>query len=248
MTTPRDLYIELLIRVLANTIYEDGGHRGGYRTEIRREGRDWPSLAHTMVGIARLNNLRDLMQRTIDEKIVGDYIETGVWRGGCCILMRGILAANLEPSRKVYVADSFEGLPPPHPDSFPVDEGSALHTVKELAIPIDQVRANFAKYDLLDDRVIFVKGFFKDTLPYLEPGPLALIRLDGDMYESTIQALASLYPRVSPGGFVIIDDYAVKGCNQAVADYRTEQNITDPLMRVDWTGAWWQKQPAIAEN
>ena len=102
------------MRVLANTIYEDGGHRGGYRTEIRREGRDWSSLAHTMVGIARLKNLRDLMQRTIDEKIAGDYIETGVWRGGCCILMRGILAADVEPSRRVYVADSFEGLPPPH--------------------------------------------------------------------------------------------------------------------------------------
>jgi hypothetical protein len=205
----RDLYLELLIKILTNTIYGDPpidrGHTQ-FDPAVRRAGRDWPAQAHTMAGLARLNNLRDLVQRTIDENVQGDYIETGVWRGGCCILMRGVLAANAVTDRKVYVADSFAGLPPPNPDRYPADAGDTLYMAEQLAIPLEQVQVNFAAYGLLDDQVIFVRGLFQETLPKLEATAFALLRLDGDMYESTIVALANLYPRVSPGGFVIIDD------------------------------------------
>jgi len=173
----------------------------------RAPGTLGPSTAHTMVGVDRLRNLHDLAQRALDDNIPGDFIETGVWRGGCCILMRGILAANGVRERKVYVADSFKGVPPPRPELYPADRGDTLYTHSELAVPLDTVKANFDRYGLLDDQVVFVEGLFSDTLPSLRCGSFALIRLDGDLYESTTVALQHLHPKLAPGGFVIIDDF-----------------------------------------
>src|SRR5437667_344596 len=184
-------------------------------------------------------------QRVIDKGIPGDFVETGVWRGGCCILMRGVLAANAITNRKVYVVDSFAGLPPPKPNAFPHDEGLNLHLFPQLAVSLEQVQANFARYGLLDHQVIFVKGLFQDTLPSLDAGSFALIRLDGDLYESTYVALDALYPKLSPGGFVVIDDYgAVPACQAAVSEYRTLMGIETPIHEIDWTGVWWQKPDA----
>jgi O-methyltransferase len=241
----RDLYLDLLVKCLSNIIYGppplDAWNDGLFRADAI-PGRDRQSPAHTMVGILRLNNVRELVQRALDLGVPGDFIETGVWRGGCCILMRGVLAANLIQDRKVYAADSFAGLPAPKPNLFPLDEGDTLHTMQELAIPLDEVKANFDRYGLLDDQVVFVKGFFSDTLPTLDAGPFAVIRLDGDMYESTYIALEALYPKLSRGGFVIIDDYgAIEQCRRAVADYRAKFEIVDNIRRVDWTAVYWQK-------
>ena len=195
-----------------------------------------------MVGVLRLQNVLELTQRAIDEGIPGDLIETGVWRGGCCILMRGVLAANLVTNRKVYVADSFAGLPPPNTGKFPLDKGLKLHKMPELAVSLDEVKANFDRYGLLDDQIVFLKGFFSNTLPTLQAESFAVIRLDGDMYESTYVALECLYPKLSVGGFVIIDDYgAIKQCRDAVDDYRRKMDIVDKIEEIDWTGAWWQK-------
>ena len=245
--TVRDLYVDLLTRAIANTIYEDPSmdpwHQSTYDGATRTEGRDWPRSAHSMAGMERLQNLQRLVQLTLDEHIPGDYIETGVWRGGCCILMRGVLAANGVSDRRVYVADSFEGLPPPKPDMFPADAKDKHHTHPELAIGVDQVKANFDKYGLLDSQVVFVKGFFEHTLPKLEAKSFALIRLDGDMYQSTIEALDALYPKLSAGGYCVIDDYgAVPGCRKAVEDYLRREHIEAQIIRIDWTGAYWQKR------
>jgi len=247
--TDRTRYIDLLIRTLTNTIYQDPSTHPdlprAFDPAARAQGRDWPRDAHTMAGAARLANLADLVNRTLDEGIPGDYIETGAWRGGCCILMRAVLAARSEPHRRVFVADSFEGLPPPNPVRYAADAGDRHHEVLQLAVPLDEVKANFARYGLLDEQVVFVKGFFDQTLPALDAGPFALLRLDGDMYESTIVALESLYPRLSPGGFVIIDDYgAVEGCRLAVDSFRRANGITAPLETIDWTGVWWRKPAA----
>ena len=244
--SPRGLYLDLLIKVLANTIYRDPSvhpeSSGTFRLDLRTEGRDWPEVAHTMAGIRRLQNIKELAQRVIDEDIPGDFIETGVWRGGCCILMRGVLAANAITSRKIYVADSFEGLPPPKPEKFSHDAGLNLHLHFELAVSVEQVKDNFSRYGLLDEQVVFVKGLFQETLPSLEAGPFALIRLDGDLYESTYVSLSALYPKVSPGGFVIIDDYgALPACKASVSDYRSEMGIDSPIHMIDWTACWWQK-------
>lgn len=244
---PRDLYIDLLIKSVSNQIYAPfpaQQNRDRAARPVKRE-RDWQTHAHTMVGMPRLENLRALVQQTLRQGIAGDFIETGVWRGGCCILMRGILAANRVANRKVYVADSFAGLPPPNPDRFPQDvplARLALHEIPELAVPLEEVKANFARYGLLDDQVVFVEGFFSDTLPKLDAGPFALIRLDGDMYESTFVALECLYPKLSTGGFVIIDDFgALSQCRKAVADYREKMGILDPIREIDWTGVYWRK-------
>lgn len=245
-TLTRDLYLDLLIKILANTIYEDASihpsNVGAFQSDLRAAGLDWPAVAHTMIGVQRLQSVRELGQRVIDDGVPGDLLEAGVWRGGCCILMRGLLAANAIDDRKIYVVDSFEGLPPPKPNLFPHDEGLNLDSITELAVPLEEVKANFARYGLLDEQVIFVKGLFQDQLPSLEAGPFSLLRIDGDLYESTIVVLENLYSKLSAGGFVIVDDYgAMPACRAAVEDFRTTNGIEAPMHEIDWTGIWWRK-------
>ena len=197
-----------------------------------------------MVGELRLENMRELASKAIEDKIPGHFIETGVWRGGCCILMKAIVEAYQERGRRVFVADSFQGLPPPRPELYPADAGDSHHLVDALRVSADDVRANFARYDLLDDDVVFLEGFFQDTLPKLDASPFALIRLDGDMYESTIVALEALYEKLSGGGFVIIDDYGEDMwtyCRQAVEDFRQQRSIETPLVKVDSKCSYWRK-------
>lgn len=209
---------------------------------LRDDGRDWPRLAHTMIGRKRMENLRFCVEDVIAKEIPGDFIETGVWRGGACIFMRGILAAHGVTDRRVWVADSFEGLPKPDASKYSADAHDRHHKYSELAISLDEVRSNFAQYGLLDDNVQFLKGWFKDTLPSAPIERLAVARLDGDMYESTMDALVNLYPKLSPGGYLIVDDYgAIPACKQAVTEYRAQHGIVDAIKPIDWTGAFWQK-------
>lgn len=243
----RNLYIDLLKRILTNTIYGDrnispGAVTDDYSIELRETGRDWPAVAHTMIGLKRLQNLQDCAEQVLIDKVPGDFIETGVWRGGAAIFMRGFLKAHGDSRRTVWVADSFEGLPLPDPDTYPADADDPHSTYVELAVPLEEVTENFRRYGLLDDQVRFVKGWFRDTLPPLSRQQFALIRLDGDMYESTIVALQSLYPALSRGGFVIVDDYgAIEGCRRAIDDYRDAHGIFEPMLEADWTGVYWRK-------
>jgi O-methyltransferase len=156
--------------------------------------------------------------------------------------MRAVLKAHGVTDRKIWVADSFEGLPPPNVARYPDDGGITLHSEQILRVTIDTVRGNFETYGLLDEQVVFLKGWFKDTLPAAPIERLAIIRLDGDMYESTIDALRALYPKLSQGGFVIVDDYGgPQACRKAVDDYRMEHRIISPIHEIDWTGVYWQK-------
>jgi O-methyltransferase len=245
----RDLYVDLLIRCLVDGIYGEpmeGPWRPGNKFDRgpRPPGLLGPMVAHTMVGVDRLQSLRQLTQQALDEKVPGDFIETGVWRGGCCILMRGILAANEVHDRAVYVADSFAGVPLPRPELYPADRGHRFDLHTELAIPIETVKENFRRYGLLDDQVVFVPGFFSDSLPGLDVGPFSLVRLDGDLYESTYVALENLYPKLSPGGFLIVDDYGVfEPCRMAVHDYRSRHGIAAEMHRIDRSGIWWRRPP-----
>lgn len=214
---------------------------GEFNAELREQGHDWPADAETMVGLQRLRNIRECVTTVLADGVPGDLVETGVWRGGSCIYMRGILAAYGDPDRQVWVCDSFEGLPE-HDGRYAADIGDQFHTFTELAISVEEVQGNFRRYDLLDDRVRFLKGWFADTLPGAPIDSIAVLRLDGDMYSSTMDALVPLYDKVSPGGFVIIDDYgAVPACAQAIHDFRAERGITDEIHQVDWTGAYWRK-------
>lgn len=209
----------------------------------RIEGKDWPANADSMIGLKRLDNIEYCFRQIIKDNIQGDFIETGVWRGGATIFMKALLKSQNINDRLVWVADSFEGLPKPNVEKYKEDKGDIFHTYEELAIPLETVQNNFRKYDLLDENVKFLKGWFKDTLPTAPIDKLSLIRLDGDMYESTMDGLVNLYPKLTKGGFIIIDDWgAVKACKQAVLDYREQHNITDEIKIVDWTGAFWRKE------
>jgi hypothetical protein len=238
-----------MMHALTDLVYERPGTVGlngaEFSWEARETGTDWPVRAHTMVGIKRLQNILDCAQSVLKNDVRGDFMETGVWRGGSTIFMRAILAAYGDPSRLVWVADSFAGLPEPDAGSYPADAGDVLFTYAPLAVSLADVQENFSRYGLLDERVRFVPGWFRDTLASCEVEQLALLRLDGDMYESTIVALDALYPKLSVGGFAIIDDYgAVPACKQAVDDYRERHNIRDEIHWVDWTGAYWQRGAA----
>ena len=188
-------YLDLIASSLQNAIYGESALemklqkllqkiRHPYLT--RRRTLDFPAKAHTMIGSDGLANIRQLIEFTLSENIPGDYIETGVWRGGACIFMRAILEAFQITDRRVFVADSFGGLPKPNAEKYPKDRRDRLHAYEELAVSQETVAANFAKYGLLDDQVVFLKGFFSETLPKLTSERFALIRLDGDMYGRTI--------------------------------------------------------------
>ncbi len=208
----------------------------------RAEGRDWPPTAETMIGRARLDNVRWACELALADRVPGDFAETGVWRGGATILMAGVLAAHGDTSRQVWVADSFEGLPQPDAESYPADAGQDLWaTIDVLKVDADEVRANFERYDLWSDQIRLLVGWFSDTLPTAPIEQLAVLRLDGDLYESTWDALVSLAPRVAPGGFVIVDDYGGwPPCRAAVDDYRAGHGITAEMHQIDWTGVWWR--------
>jgi O-methyltransferase len=201
-----------------------------------------------MVGMARLDNLQQAAETVLKENIPGDLIETGVWRGGSCILMKAVLSAYGDSTRRVFVADSFQGLPPPDTSKSPADTGDKHHVHEFLEVSKEQVEENFRKYGLLDGRVVFLKGWFKDTLPKAPFERLALMRLDGDMYESTMDALKSLYDRLSDGGFCIIDDYALVGCRKAVDDFRKDRKIEEPLIKIDYSGCYWRKGKGSPEG
>jgi O-methyltransferase len=196
-----------------------------------------------MVGMKRLDNIEFCFRQIVKDNIPGDFIETGVWRGGSVIFMKALLKNAGISDRTVWVADSFDGLPEPDESKYPADKGDGHHTERELAITQEQVKKNFEKYNLLDENVKFLKGWFKDTLPTAPINSLALLRLDGDMYESTMDGLTNLYPKLSKGGFLIVDDWgAVPGCQLAVKDYRAMHGITEEIKTIDWTGVYWRKE------
>jgi len=202
--------------------------------------------AYTMLPIIRLDNIQLSLRTILNEKILGDVIETGVWRGGATIFMRSYLKAY-EDNRTVWVADSFEGLPKPERD-FPLELASHNSPIfkkyNHFAVSLEEVKENFRKFGVLDDSVKFLVGWFKDTLPNAPIEKLSLMRLDGDYYHSTMQALNSLYPKLSPGGFCIVDDYGEEkwtNCKWAVEDYRYLHGIKDKIISVDSKCVFWRK-------
>jgi Macrocin-O-methyltransferase (TylF) len=248
--SPGALYLDLLKRCLTRTLFPDGSITPGFApalddfTESKRlEGRDWPLEAETMIGVKRLQNIQDCVEDVLARGIPGDLVEAGVWRGGAAIFMRAILAARGETSRRVWLADSFEGLPQPDPENFPLDAGDRhWELTPYLGIPLDIVRGNFERYGLLDEQVAFLPGWFRDTLPGAPMESIAVLRIDADMYESTLEALTYLYPKLSPGGYAIIDDYGcLPNCKAAVDDYRRMRAIEADIQWIDWSGICWRK-------
>ena len=204
---------------------------------------DRSGYSHTMMGRLRLDSLHSCLDDLHSRRIAGDLVECGVWRGGGCILMAGWLRAQGVQDRRLIVADSFEGLPVPEHEK---DNGLDLSkdVYPQLAVSLETVRDNFAAYGLLDDtRQHFLKGWFSDTLHDAPTRQIALLRMDGDLYVSTMDTLNALYDRVTPGGIVIVDDYGVlRACREAIADFFAARNEPVPQMtKIDWTGTFFTK-------
>ncbi len=139
--------------------------------DLRREGRDFPADAETMIGLKRLDQLHDCIASVVRRRrCPADLLEAGVWRGGTAIFMRAVLEAYGDEDRTVWLADSFEGLPKPDP-TYPADSGDRMFEATGFAVSVDEVKANFRRYGLLDDRVRFIKGWFKDTLEDCDVDP-----------------------------------------------------------------------------
>ena len=245
------LYLDLLKRSLTNTIFnsEPDIDDDEFRFTMLFAEHYIDSNAVSMLPLARLDNIRSCIESVLRNGVPGDLIETAVWRGGASIYMRGVLKAHGVAGRLVWVADSFEGLPEPDPQLFPleakVQSGSVMQKAyHNFAVSLEDVMRNFAAYRLLDDQVRFLKGWFKDTLPTAPIGALSLMRLDGDFYESTRDGLNCLYDRLSIGGYVILDDYGEDSwtyCRRAVDEFRSERKIEDPLIAVDSKCSYWQR-------
>jgi O-methyltransferase len=218
--------------------------RARFEAWRREEGRDWPIHAESMIGLRRLDNLQTSIESVVADGIAGDVLEAGVWRGGAAILMRAVLAAVNDTDRIVWVADSFQGLPKPRAD-HPADQNDKHWTQPFLAVPMEEVKKNFERYGMLDRQVRFLKGWFSETLPGAPIERLAVLRVDCDMYGSTTDVLDALYPKVSVGGYVIVDDYGeIAACHAAVQDFRARNNITEPIQWIDGSGIYWRRQQA----
>ncbi|HEY1581007.1 MAG TPA: TylF/MycF/NovP-related O-methyltransferase [Terracidiphilus sp.] len=251
MDNPTDLYLDLLKRSLTNTIFdtEPDIDEDDFRFVNQHIEHYVKSDAVSMITLVRFDNIKTCIETILRDRVPGDLIEAGVWRGGASIFMRAVLKAHGVTDRLVWAADSFEGLPEPDPDLFPLEAKAHSGPViqrgyQNFAASLQEVKRNFAAYELLDDQVKFLKGWFKDTLPTAPIGALSLIRLDGDFYESTRDGLNFLYDRLSIGGYVIIDDYGEDSwtyCRKAVDEFRSERNIESPLVTVDSMCSYWQR-------
>jgi hypothetical protein len=207
--------------------------------------RSHPLEALTLTDPAGIDNLEFCVLDLLRRGVPGDLMECGVWRGGLTIFMRGLLRAFGVTGRRVWVADSFEGLPCPDAELSPVDAVAHefLALIDGLRADQADVRASFERFDLLDDQVRFLPGWFEHSLPTAAIESLALLRLDADYYESTRTILDHLYTKVSPGGFVIVDDYRIAnfGAGRAVDEFRHTHGIEEPLQEVNAQAVFWRK-------
>jgi O-methyltransferase len=208
----------------------------------RLEGLDWPVKAHTMIGLKRLNNLHNMMDYIRINNIDGDLVETGVWRGGATIFMKAYVNFY-NMNKKVFVCDSFSGLPEPDLEKYPQDIGDTHYSNNILNVSLEEVISNFKLYNLLDENVKFVKGWFSDTLVNnKEISKISILRCDGDMYMSTMDILENLYSKVTENGVIIIDDYCLPNCVKAVSDFRNKEEIKNDIDVIDNCGIFWYKK------
>jgi O-methyltransferase len=215
----------------------------GDQRRLRSAGLDWPLQGISMGGLRRLDDLQRCVTSVVRDGIEGDLIEAGAWRGGATILMRATLdSLGHHDERTVWVADSFQGFPGADgKSSNRADLNAYLSAFDFLAVSEQEVRDNFARFGF-ERGVRFVRGYFQDTMPDLAGRRWAIVRLDADAYEATRVALESLYPGLSSGGYLIVDDYgAAEECREAVDEFRREQGITERLEHVDWTCVRWRR-------
>jgi len=227
-----------------------------------RRGQVTPRVGITMAGHKRMQNIKELMMRVHESQTKGCYLEAGVWRGGMSVFAAAVVEAY-GMNRSVYLCDSYQGLPPPRKGSLRADESVYTDnpTFKALLSKgEEEVVANFRFYGVPLTKVRTIRGFFVDSLPVLRDEfmrrgeKISVLRLDGDMYDSTIDILYNLYDLVEVLGFIVIDDWgwaegtsvekARWGAKAAILDFRSIHRIEDAahvIHDVDGTSAWFQK-------
>lgn len=239
----REAYLDLVRRAVTNYLYLGGeASREEFRCAAHYDidAGNWKidrlALPATLLTAAQL----DLVERSVLEverrDVPGDLLEAGVWRGGVIVLMRALLSAHDIADRKVVAADSFAGIPRnTRATGDPVDAWPDRWVASRA-----EVEGILERFGLLDERIQFLEGYFEDSFRTLTGERYALIRLDSDSYDSVETSLEYLYPRVSRGGIVIIDDWHLPGCRLAVETYRAQLGIVDPIEEVEGN-AWWTK-------
>ena len=191
-------------------------------------------------------SLYKVIQYLVKNKIPGDFVECGVWRGGMVILAALALAHFGDTERKIYLYDTFEGMTAPEDQDIDWDGKSFVEQWKSETAKlnngyawgfggrIEEVQKNVFASNYPNDNFIFVKGPVEDTIPDIVPKQIAMLRLDTDWYSSTYHELVHLYPLLAVGGALIIDDYGwCRGARQATDQYVEEHNLNIFLGRVD---------------
>jgi hypothetical protein len=207
---------------------------------------------YTHVNYQRLKSLYDISEKVSIQKIPGSFVETGVWKGGCAGIL-SYVAKKYDYRNNLYFFDSFEGLPEPTEkdgsDAVKFAKGKKagnLKSISKVAAGDEYIKdLLYHKLKIDQKKVHLVKGWFQDTLPTSskEIKKIAILRLDGDWYESTKVVLDWLYDAVVPGGYVIIDDYYYwDGCKKAVQDFIKEKGLSVTIRRQDMSGAYFIKQ------
>lgn len=207
----------------------------------------------TMVSPERMANVRDSAMAVIEQGIEGDFVETGTWQGGCSLVMRAVNKVYGDTSRRAnWLFDTFEGLPGFDERDNKVEQ--SIDSTQQMdpagsykfAGGLETVQKHFVT--ILGDNfknLNFEKGFFKDTVPVAAVKKIAVLRLDGDMYSSTMDVLNVFYDKVSSGGYIIIDDYGHwPQCKKAIHDFFDEErgmDIAKLLKKVDYTGYYFIK-------
>ncbi|CAF3359669.1 unnamed protein product [Rotaria socialis] len=239
----RDTVCGLSLRTQEQSVENNLKNIRPLNIDKRMNGLDWPRFGITMVGFHRLNNIEWTLRFVIINGVPGDFIECGVWRGGSSIFARAILKALNIKDRHVWVADSFQGLPKARTSH----DSDAWSTQEYLKVSLDEVQTNFRSFNLLDNQVHFCKGYFVDSLPHCNVSQIAVLRMDGDMYESTMDQLFNLYAKVQIGGVIIVDDYNIPECHRAIHDFRDWHGISEAIQVVsgDHVGHYWIKKKTI---
>jgi len=207
---------------------------------------------YTMTTPARCRHLWDMCKEVLDKRVPGCFVECGVWKGGSSAIM-ALAIKDSGQERALHLYDSFEGLPEPtEKDGESAAAYSGGRNQGKLA-SIDACRAGVSevrhlmidKIQMKENKVRFHVGWFQDTVPATaqELGPIAFLRLDGDWYDSTKVCLDHLYPLLSPGGVIVLDDYLTwEGCRKATDEYREREDIDDVIRPIDGYAAYWVKR------
>jgi hypothetical protein len=203
---------------------------------------------YTMTSPERLVALSRGLDHLVQHGIEGDIVECGVWKGGSMLLVARKLARSGDTQRNLFLFDTFEGMSEPTKEDVSAVDKSAAGVLLESSdrtagdnvwcySPLDEVKANLKQSKYPFERIRFIKGKVEETLPEPSIGPIALLRLDTDWYESTKWELETLYDKLVPGGVLIIDDYGHwSGSKKAVDEFFAARRLSLFLHRIDYTG------------